>query len=342
MTLEGTRSGETALVAEADLQGACDRANDVGVEVHQVRVVGTRCLGHADAVWVVTGRAWCAFVDDVAAVIGKALIGENAGSLVALVTEGVIEFGFRRVVDLGVVAFEHEFVGRTVRAVRAVAAGARACVVVVAVGTADDRAAGDPRGQADRIAARRRNDNRVEAGIRRTEFEPQVGVLDLARDVASNSHGRVRMALETDLIFVSHLGYERPRHIDTARVFEGGADPRIVRAERFGGDRVRIVAIFAFDVDSLARLILHGVVDALVIAWIMRAELVEFGQDVGACHLPVMAYEAVFLLLFVDDQPLVAACRVRAMAASAGVLGNRAVRPVNGGDSGNGCPGALM
>ena len=114
------------------------------------------------------------------------------------------------------------------------------------------------------------------------------------------------------------------------RLGEGGPDRGVDAAVGAGGDGVGIVAIDALHVSVSPGGRLDRIVIAEVEAGGVGAELVQLGPDVGACHLTVVAAQAVVLLVFEYEQPLVPAGGVGPVAASAGVLGHGGVGPVAG------------
>lgn len=67
----------------------CTWKHDGSVEVDQVRIGVRISLREADSVRVMTGTAWHVVVTDVQPVLGKALVVEDAGAIVARITQRI-------------------------------------------------------------------------------------------------------------------------------------------------------------------------------------------------------------------------------------------------------------
>lgn len=120
--------------------------------------------------------------------------------VVALVAEGVGGGAFGGVVGGDVLPLQERLPGRPVGALGAGAAGAGAGVVVVAVAAlhgAGHRPGGDQAGDVGVLPPSR---HRVEGGVARIEFQPDIALGDLAGGAGRRLAGAVGVAAQADLV----------------------------------------------------------------------------------------------------------------------------------------------
>ena len=99
-------------------QAASGRGFHVGsIEIDQVGITG--------AMGIVTGRAGRLVIDDMLSVSFETLVAENAGAVVAFVTEGIFDWAFGTEINHGQIALKQRAMRRSMRTVWAGAARSR-------------------------------------------------------------------------------------------------------------------------------------------------------------------------------------------------------------------------
>src|SRR5262249_40236484 len=168
---------------------------------------------------IVAGRASRLLIDDMKSMApilspridrAKALIPQNAASIVALITERVTADTFERAVRQEKLAFKNRRVNRTVRPIRTSAAGFRPLIIVVAIRAVNAAPGCQRREQTRNIWIFAHRFDRVIRNIRGIKLETLVCLDNLAIHMRWAAPNTVRMAPETKLVFRINCSHNHP------------------------------------------------------------------------------------------------------------------------------------
>lgn len=213
------------------------------------------------------------------------------------------------------------------RSVRTGTAGTLAVVIVVAVRASDDRTASKIGHEARGVPTACGNDDGMITRIGGTEFQPQISACGLSLNDVPNRYRRIAVTLQAHFVFVLRMFDPCPGNLHTRNLLECGPDWHVSRRGDLCTAGVGVVAIGAFHVRRRGRarflwIVATGVSTRIVTAW-----LVELSSNVLS-DLPIVAVDAIVLVIFENHQSLAPARSMRAMAATTCVFGDGVERPI--------------
>jgi len=208
ITVASQRAGAAGVAGAEVFETAIGGRGDVvTIEIDEVRLL-------LDAMGIVAGGAGGAGHDDVKLMATRlavglrlsargleALVAQNAGAVVALVTERVVAGSFGRVIGQQKLAFENRGKGGPVRSISSDAPIFRPLVVVVAIGASDQAGGGPGRNQAGHVGISAGLFERVERLVGSLKLQAFVGSRELARDTRRSAVGAFSVATEAELVF---------------------------------------------------------------------------------------------------------------------------------------------
>ncbi len=318
MALHSAASREHPAVLKFQQSAVRLRKHNGEVEVDEMAVVGGIALNAAHAVGVVTNAAWRVLSLDVLLVFAKALVVQNAGRTVAFEAEVVETLRVANPIQSIVPALQDGRIYRTVWTRRATATRPWAAVPGMAVRAEDAAGCRPGRQEARHLRVYADCGDRVKRRVRDVELQALVGLYVFPSD-SWIRHRELAVTLVTDLVLEADL-------LDGLSVLSHSTDTakRTTRKRRHGrciGAAVGVVTIGTLDVCIHGqREVFGGGVDSARHLDGVTVRKADLRLDVGSGHVPVVADQAVVLLLGELQNPLIAARGMGPVAVLTGRL----------------------